>query len=164
MKLEHGNFELRLGDCLDPVNGMASLGAESVDVVMADPPYSEHVHASVKRGAMSQASRGLVSGDGSFHKADISRSVDLGFEALSLSTLNVSAGEMVRIARRWSLVFSDTESAHLWAGQLIDANTDYVRTCFWHKVGGAPQFTGDRPAVAVEAITCAHRVVLKRWN
>jgi site-specific DNA-methyltransferase (adenine-specific) len=34
----------------------------------------------------------------------------------------------------------------------------------WNRLNGAPQFTGDRPAVAVEAITLAHPKGRKRWN
>lgn len=32
-------YDMRLGDCLDPVTGMASLGDKSVDAVVTDPPY-----------------------------------------------------------------------------------------------------------------------------
>ncbi len=32
-------WELRLGDCLDPVTGLASLADKSVDAVVTDPPY-----------------------------------------------------------------------------------------------------------------------------
>lgn len=41
---------------------------------------------------------------------------------------------------------------------------DYVRACVWDKVDSAPQFTGDRPAAAAEAIVCAHQRGKKRWN
>lgn len=34
------SFELRLGDCLDPVTGLASLADKSVDLVVTDPPYA----------------------------------------------------------------------------------------------------------------------------
>jgi DNA modification methylase len=33
------NWELRLGDCLDPVTGLASLADKGVDAVVTDPPY-----------------------------------------------------------------------------------------------------------------------------
>lgn len=32
-------WELRLGDCLDPATGLASLADKSVDAVVTDPPY-----------------------------------------------------------------------------------------------------------------------------
>lgn len=34
------NWDLRLGDCLDPTTGLASLPDESVDIVITDPPYA----------------------------------------------------------------------------------------------------------------------------
>lgn len=64
----------------------------------------------------------------------------------------------------WVLVFSDIESDHLWRGDLTAAGLDYVRTGVWHKVGSTPQFSGDRPATAVEAITICHPKGRKRWN
>ena len=45
MRLEHDAYELRIGDCLDPVTGMASLADKSVDHVITDPPYlRRHIH------------------------------------------------------------------------------------------------------------------------
>jgi site-specific DNA-methyltransferase (adenine-specific) len=40
----------------------------------------------------------------------------------------------------------------------------YIRTCIWDKVDSSPQFTGDRPANAAEAIVLSHRSGKKRWN
>jgi DNA modification methylase len=40
INLEHDTYELRLGDCLDPVTGLASLADKSVDLVVTDPPYA----------------------------------------------------------------------------------------------------------------------------
>jgi len=62
------------------------------------------------------------------------------------------------------LVFSDTESAHLWRESLEECGLEYVRTMFWRKKNGCPQFTGDRPAVACEAITLCHPPGAKLWN
>jgi DNA modification methylase len=42
--------ELRHGDCLDPVDGLASLPDGSVDVCITDPPYSTHVHTKSRTG------------------------------------------------------------------------------------------------------------------
>ncbi len=43
-------WTLHLGDCLDPVTGMASLADKSVDHVITDPPYSERTHAGQRAG------------------------------------------------------------------------------------------------------------------
>ncbi len=42
-------WDLRLGDCLDPVTGLASLPDKSIDVVITDPPYGESIYATYSR-------------------------------------------------------------------------------------------------------------------
>lgn len=139
---------LHLGDCIE---GMAALPARSVDYVITDPPYSAKVHAKTMRGA-------------SGWKGAISVSRNLGFDCLSSETMAAAAAQFARLSKRWVAVFCDVESVHLWIASLTDAGLEYARTCAWIKVGGAPQFTGDRPAVAFEAIVLAHRPGKKRWN
>jgi DNA modification methylase len=140
-----GDATLYLGDCREILPTL-----QRVDVVLTDPPYSEHVHASGKRGANGW-------------KGEISVERDLGFAAITGEQIEVLASFCARAAR-WSLVFSDTESAHIWRGAMEGYGLQYVRTAFWRKTGGAPQFTGDRPAVACEAITICHPSGKKRWN
>lgn len=165
-------WELHLGDCID---GMRAMADKSVDVVCADPPYSEHVHASAKTlGGIAQ--RG-GNGDAGKLRCHGARKLELGFTHLTAADLDALAEQYARVSRRWVAVFSDTESAHLWREALERHGLEYVRTAFWHKLAGAPQFTGDRPAVALEAITiCDHNesavdaITLchprgrKRWN
>lgn len=132
---------------------------EPVDHIITDPPYSEHVHGAARSSRMVSAND-----RGGKYGADVRRNVDLGFTHMTdTERLEVSA-EFARLARRWVLTFSDTESSHLWQRDLTAAGLQYVRTCFWHKIGSTPQFSGDRPAVAVEAITVAHPQGRKRWN
>ena len=130
----------------------------SVDHVITDPPYSEATHASVKSRRMSANDRGGRYG------ADTRRKVDLGFPHLTPELRLESSIQFARLSRRWVLAFSDIESCHLWREDLEDAGLGYVRTMIWHRLGGAPQFSGDRPGVAVEAITVAHPSGRKRWN
>jgi site-specific DNA-methyltransferase (adenine-specific) len=79
--------------------------------------------------------------------------------------MEAAADQFARLARRWVLVFCDIESAHLWTGALVSTGAlEYLRTCAWQKVNGAPQFTGDRPAVWGEAIVVCHPKGRKRWN
>ena len=163
--------DLRLGDCLAR-DGLASLADKSVDVVITDPPYSEHVHSKSRRGltqdnraAAKEARRRSRANGGTWEAGDISERRELGFESLTQYTMEAAADQFARLARRWVLVFCDMESAHLWAGALRSTGgLEYLRTCAWHKVGGAPQFTGDRPAVWGEAIVCAHPKGRKVWN
>ena len=147
------SIDLRSGDCIEIMRGLPD---QSVDHVIADPPYSEHMHKCGRRGNTGY--------DGDTGKAAISRNRDLGFAHLTSDALTCLATEYARITRRWVAVFSDTESDYLWRQALEVAGLEYVRTMFWHKVGSTPQFTGDRPAVALEAITLCHRPGRKRWN
>jgi site-specific DNA-methyltransferase (adenine-specific) len=41
---------------------------------------------------------------------------------------------------------------------------EHVRIGQWRKLGGSPQFTGDRPGIGCEAIEIAHPPGRKRWN
>lgn len=122
-----------------------------VDHVIIDPAYSAHVHKQNRRGLTA-------------HAGVFSERRDLGFGSLQRWERRAMAKYAAWFATRWVLVFSDTESDCLWRGALQGAGLEYVRTCFWEKVGGAPQFTGDRPAVALEAITVCHQHGAKAWN
>jgi len=145
--------------CADCRDVLPTLGP--VDHVITDPPYSEHVHGKSRAG--SRPLSGSLSG-GSFNApANFSRTNDLGFDALTPEVRAVVAGHLVRVCRRWTLVFSDVESAHLWRAELCPP-LDYCRTGAWVKLGATPQFTGDRPATGFEAITIAHPKRKKRWN
>lgn len=132
---------------------------ETAEHVITDPPYSEHVHGSARSSRMQSAND-----RGGRYGADVRRNVDLGFDHLSESLREFCATEFARIASRWVLVFSDTESSHLWRGDMEAAGLDYVRTGAWVKVGATPQFSGDRPATGFEAVTICHPKGRKRWN
>lgn len=122
----------------------------TVDHVITDPPYSEYVHGKSRRGSDLD--------DG------ISRARDFGFDALSPQTRATAAHHIARLARRWTLVFSDVESSHLWRDCLTESGLEYIRTGAWVKLNPTPQFTGDRPAIGFESITICHPAGRKRWN
>jgi site-specific DNA-methyltransferase (adenine-specific) len=131
---------------------------EAVDHFIADPPYSAHVHGAARSRIMRANDRGGRYG------ADLRRNVDLGFGHLTPELRDFLAEQAARLTRRWVLVFSDTEGAHLWADALTEHGLDYVRTGAWIKRGSTPQFSGDRPATGHESITIAHPKGRKRWN
>jgi DNA modification methylase len=145
-----GRIVLHLGDCREV---MATLADKSIDVVITDPPYSEHVHTKSRRG-----------GGGKNGRSTIVSEKELGFAHLSADVMTACADAYDRLARRWVLVFSDVESSHLWRGELTASGLEYTRTGAWIKNGGTPQFTGDRPAVGFEAITICHPNGKKKWN
>lgn len=141
--------DLRLGDCLDPVTGLASLADKSVDHVITDPPYSAHTHN--KTWTAKTLGRPTVY-DG------------IDFAPLGRDQAFGIAAEAARVTRRWSMFFTDTEGVALWREAVLAAGLDYVRTCAWVKPDSTPQMTGDRPASAFESIVLAHPKGKKRWN
>lgn len=133
-----------------------ALPAGSVSHVFTDPPYSEQVHRNVK----SSKRDGLP--DVAEFACRTRRVRDLGFDSITPAEMEALCDQVERICRRWFGVFSDVESAHLWRGALVEFQ--YIRTAAWFREGGAPQFTGDRPASGFEVITLAHPKGKKRWN
>ena len=138
------------GDCREVLPTLAQ-----VDHVITDPPYSEHVH---KKQWIAHALN--ERGDKRRHTAH----TELGFDALSEEMREFFCCEAGRLASRWILAFCDVESIGEWKRPLAKVGLEFIRACIWDKVDSAPQFTGDRPASAAEAIICAHRPGKKRWN
>ena len=146
------SWTLNHGDCLE---GLRTLADKSVDVTITDPPYSAHTHDKQWHG--SALTGKATKRYGTHHKG-------LTFACLTAQQAAGVAVEAARVTKRWVLVFTDLEGIDLWKASLLSAGLDYVRTCIWDKVDSAPQFTGDRPAAAAEAIVVAHQSGRKRWN
>lgn len=111
------------------------------DVLIVDPPYSPHVHENC-------ASVGVVGGGLGAHDRE------LGFEALTpelLAQISLAAGSV----KRWSAIFSDVESTHVWR-DAIGKQAEYVRPIPWIR-WSQPQLSGDRPCTILEIISCFHR-------
>jgi hypothetical protein len=110
------------------------------DVLICDPPYSPHVHANC-------ASVGVVGGGLGAHDRE------LGFAALSpelLAQIALAAG----CVKRWSAIFSDVESTHLWR-EAVGPLAEYVRPIPWIR-WSQPQLSGDRPCTILEIVSCFH--------
>lgn len=155
---EHAGITIYHGDCREILPQI-----ESVDHVITDPPYSDYVHAKSRRGG----SDGVpVDGAGRRVPSSFSRVKTFGFDALDDAT-RIQVGQWCATSvARWVLVFSDVESTGLWRDALsgCEGGLDYVRTGAWVKIGGTPQFTGDRPATSFEAVTICHPKGKKQWN
>jgi site-specific DNA-methyltransferase (adenine-specific) len=136
------------GDCLEV---LPTLG--QVDHVITDPPYSERTHA----GAAAAPSHPVM-------PCGSKRRGALGFEHLSAEVLKATALALGVTCKRWCVVFSDVEQVHSWAESLAANGLEHIRVGWWVKPNGSPQFTGDRPGSAGEAIEIAHRKGRKRWN
>lgn len=127
--------------------------------LIVDPPYSEYVHKHM-------ASHG-VDGRGS-------RPREAGFESLS-SKLREHIAKIAHKVNRWSLIFTDHESTHLWRGDVQIAGADYLREKTSIVVAdyeedirwirwSQPQLSGDRPAQTSESVLHFHRNGAKHWN
>ncbi len=144
-----------MGDCLDPVTGMTSLGDKSVDHVITDPPYEDSAHTKQRR-----VKRGNGNGSATGDRMSIE---PLPFPPISDEDRALSARHMFRASRRWSLIFCQVEAAMKWA-EHHSPEADYVRTMVWVKPDGMPQYTGDRPGMGYESIVACHALGAKRWN
>lgn len=137
------------GDFRSPRRGIASFPDLSVDHGIMDAPYSEHVHANIV-GAKGRE--------------------DLAFGYLQPEVRRAAAEQIARVVRRWVLIWTDSESAHLWIADLVSFGMEYIRTGIWTKTNGTPQMTGDRPGPPGESFVIAHqtdsrnRKLKKRWN
>lgn len=130
------------------------------DTLICDPPYSEHVHESA-------ASVGTA---GMFPSTQNNRARDLGFAHLSPS-LMAQIALCASSVKRWSAIFSDVESTHLWRAAVTRA--EYIRPIPWIR-WSQPQLSGDRPCTILEIISCFHaqyngkrggmKPVQKHWN
>lgn len=134
----------------------------SIDHVICDPPYSEHVHGKQRRmlrGSGGRVAKGQRAGRGQVGPAD------LGFSALTEKLRRSSAVEWSRLVRRWVLVFSNAEGQHDWERDLCDAGLRHIRVGAWVKIGAQPQLTGDRPGAGFEIVEIAHATGRRcRWN
>lgn len=128
------------------------------DALICDPPYSPHVHDNC-------ASVGVVGGGLGAHDRD------LGFAALTpelRAQIALAAGSV----KRWSAIFSDVESTHLWR-EAVGQQAEYIRPIPWIR-WSQPQLSGDRPCTILEVISCFHaqsrgprggfKPTAKHWN
>jgi site-specific DNA-methyltransferase (adenine-specific) len=130
----------------------------SVDHVITDPPYEAEAHNLQRRKTGTR-----VDGSGAWQRrGGATVQAPINFAPMS-EALRVAVGvEIARIARRWVLVFCQSEAAMLWRSALEPLK--YKRTCVWVKPDGMPQLTGDRPGMGYESIVCAHRKGRSVWN
>lgn len=134
---------------------LPTLRDKSVAHVITDPPYSGDVHSKQWVSAALTAS-------GAARVSSKHRGID--FDPITQEQISNISEHVARLSTRWSLTFCDVESVVLWRTAILGVGCDYVRTCIWDKVDSSPQFTGDRPASAAEAIVCAHHKGRKRWS
>jgi site-specific DNA-methyltransferase (adenine-specific) len=142
---------------LDPLNGLATLADNSVDVTLTDPPYSDNLYSRTRTNKWDPRHP-----DKDVQKAQKSAHVLASRRIGAIEAILEEVCEhLLRLTRRWILIFCDDELAHKWREALGSA---YVRTGLWVKTDPMPQLTGDRPAQGHEAFVLGHRPGQKRWN
>lgn len=129
-----------------------NLPEASVDVVLTDPPYTEHVHANVR----SCATNGQLK----------VKTYGLAFDPLT-DYAHVPA--LLAVAKRWVLCFCALEQLGDYqraaGGPRSSKGGCHVRSGVWRKQQAAPQLSGDRPANSCEGWALLHRAGGKlAWN
>ena len=144
-------WDLRLGDCLDPVAGLASLAERSVDVTITDPPYEAEAHTKQRR-------RKACGAGGAVDVVDAS----LTFDAITGHQRNASALQIVRVTRKRAIVFCQVEAVAAWRASFAACATkidplEYRRTLVWVKPDAMPSLHGRYPGQAFEAMILLQR-------
>ncbi len=137
--------------CEDSFTALKGLGDGAVDIIITDPPYSEHCQANLCSGS-------LV-GTKNVPK------YELPFAPL---TEYAWLKDAIRVAKRWVVVFCTLEDFGRFedsTGRNTPKVPGYVRGCVWYKPNSMGQLTADRPATSYEGIALFHGGgVKKRWN
>lgn len=145
------------GDC---VRILCDMDDDSAGCAIYDAPYSDHTHKAQRQGCTGYTEPSRPGAQ----RAQFSRNRDLGFAALTDELRNIVASQLARITQRWILAFTDDRGLQPWSDAFAAHGIEWLRTGVWRKLGATPQFTGDRPAQAVEFIYIGHRPGKKRWN
>jgi len=145
---ERDGITIYHADCLDVLPTL-----EAVDHVITDAPYSRDLYLSFRSNKGARGSDGQQSDN---HLALANMTIGAVEDVLP-----AVAPEFVRLALRWTVVFHDAESGHLWRDALGE---HYIRAGVWVKPNAVPQISGDRPGQGFESITIAHPPGRKRWN
>lgn len=140
-----------LGDCFSAIS---KFGADTVDHIVTDPPFNDHVHGGNRRGWEKKNGKKVPT-----------KAMPMAFDALTREQREEIAFEMVRVCRGWILVFCALEDIGLWQrsltrgfyehGELVMKGAKRRNTCIWTKSVYAPKFAGDGPANPAEAIVTA---------
>lgn len=119
------------GDCREILPHL-----EPVDLVLTDPPYSDHTHDK--------------------HLSTVAARTALGFCSISIDDLKDIASSLCILSRAWVVLTCDHRH--------INDLPNLIRFGVWIKPNGSPQFTGDRPGTGWEPIAFLHKPGKKKWN
>jgi site-specific DNA-methyltransferase (adenine-specific) len=137
--LQHERCVLLAGDGYEATGRV--FGPKSVDLILTDPPYSEHTHANLGKEKRKDGAKQREA---------------LEFPHLTDAEIAMHAARYVSVCRGWILVFTDDRSVNAWGTSIERAGGRWVRTGHWVKTNPMPQMTGDRPSVGTEPIVMCH--------
>lgn len=134
-----GGCTLYLGDCRDVL-----LEVGKVNHVITDPPYEKEAHTKGRRllGKQTNGKRTVEYGA-------------LDFSEISQKDRLLVSNLCAEICSGWFLAFCQAEAVSAWKKSHEAAGAKYKRAMIWVKPDGAPQFTGDRPAMGYESIVAS---------
>lgn len=141
-------IDLHHGDAFE---GLAGLADSSVGVTITDPPFDKRTHRAAVEGG---------------HAAVRCISLALPFAAFDANQIDAAAKQIVRVTRRWIVVFVAERQQELWTNALEVHGARFVRYGQAIRTNPRPQMSGDRPAPGADTIVIAHRVGIEkqRWN
>lgn len=123
------------GDCINLIPEMPN-----VDHVITDPPYDEKTHVGARYGFRDTSSKIAFAPLASFQFLDM----------------------CLQKTSQWIVAFCSLEMLGRYQQHVPDA---YIRSGFWRRPDGVPQFTGDRPGQPGEGIAILHgRKEPLHWN
>lgn len=130
IQVVHGeHYTLYQGDALQIVPLLGPF-----DHCITDPPYEAEAHIRTRR------TRAVLEGRAPYAHIDFA------------PITTVQRRLFPQLCCQWLLVFCQAEAVGRYQALL---GTKYKRGVVWWKRDGAPQFTGDRPAMGYESIVCA---------
>lgn len=144
------SWDLRLGSCLDPLTGLASLSDKSVDVTITDPPYEAEAHTLQRR------QKGMVTIEGSEEYREVNDAA-LTFAPITAEERIESARQIARVTRHCALVFCQVEAVTAWRDAFEDTEFSYRRCIPWFKPDAMPSLHGRWPGQSFESIVLATR-------
>ena len=145
------DWTLHLGDCLDPVTGLASLADLSVDCTITDPPYEAEAHTKQRRYKDAGWRAARETGTTEVTEAPLT------FAAITEAQRLEVAAQIGRVTRLRAIVFCQGEAIGDWRRVLDAAGLVYRRSIPWVKPDAMPSLHGRWPGQSYEAIVLAMR-------
>lgn len=132
---------------LDAFQGIKELDDDSVDCVITDPPYTSDVHN--KAQSSSEAADELGS---------------IEFQPFTYAELKECFEQLGRVSKGWVISTLAYQQAFRLGEDKLK-NLDFKRLGVWVKTTYTPQFLGDRPSSAWEAIAYFYKAGrISKWN